>query len=59
VPALLLRVTSFHGEGILSGVRFVRRSETEGGLAPATGCDAAHANATTASHYSAVYTFYR
>jgi hypothetical protein len=59
VPALLLTVTSSHGSGALTGVRFVRRAETQGGAAPAAGCDAEHANATTASRYSAVYTFYR
>jgi hypothetical protein len=59
VPALLLAVTSSRGDGVLTGVRFVRRAETEGGLAPAGGCDAAHVDATTASRYSAVYTFYK
>jgi hypothetical protein len=59
VPALLLRVTTRNGNGALSGIRFVRRSDTEGGLPPSTGCDAAHLDATTASHYSAIYTFYR
>ncbi len=58
VPALVLRVASATGTGILSDVRFVSRADTLGGLAPATGCDAAHVNATAASHYSAVYTFY-
>jgi Protein of unknown function (DUF3455) len=37
----------------------VRRADTEGGLPPASGCDAAHTGATTAVHYSAVYTFFR
>jgi hypothetical protein len=59
VPALLLTVTSARGDGALSGVRFVRRAETQGGMAPAAGCDAQHVNATSASRYSAVYTFYR
>jgi hypothetical protein len=59
VPALLLNVNSSTGTGALTGVRFVRRWDTEGGVAPATGCDAAHANARVAVHYSAVYTFYR
>ncbi|MGP6191144.1 MAG: DUF3455 domain-containing protein [Vulcanimicrobiaceae bacterium] len=59
VPSLLLTVTSSTGTGVLSGVRFVRRSDTKGGLAPLAGCDAAHLNATTAMHYSALYTFYR
>ena len=59
VPALLLSVTTSQGEGALAGVRFVRRAETGGGAAPATGCDADHENAVTAVHYSAVYTFFR
>jgi uncharacterized protein DUF3455 len=59
VPALLLKVVSATGSGALTGVQFVRRADTEGGLAPATGCDAGHAGATTAVHYSAVYAFFR
>jgi hypothetical protein len=59
VPALLVSVTTSSGSGVLTGVRYVRRSDTAGGLPPATGCDAAHADATVARHYSAVYTFYR
>lgn len=59
VPSLLLRVTSLRGDGMLSGVRYVRRSDTAGGLPPANGCDAQHVNAVAARHYSAVYSFYR
>jgi hypothetical protein len=59
VPSLLLTVTSSRGSGVLNGIRLVRRSDTKGGLPPASGCDAGHLNATAASHYSAVYTFYR
>jgi hypothetical protein len=59
VPALLLSVTSSRGSGALNGVRLVRRSDTEGGMPPSKGCDAAHENEHIASHYSAVYTFYR
>lgn len=59
VPELVLRVTSATGTGVLSGARFVVRSDTAGGLPPASGCDAAHANAIVARHYSAIYTFYR
>jgi hypothetical protein len=59
VPALLLAVKSSSGSGILTPVRFVRRSDTDGGLPPQTGCDAAHADTTIARHYSAVYTFYQ
>jgi hypothetical protein len=59
VPMLLLAVTSSHGSGVLSKVRFVRRADTAGGLPPTSGCDAQHVNATVARHYSAIYTFYR
>jgi Protein of unknown function (DUF3455) len=59
VPALLLKVVASTGSGALSGVQFVRRADTEGGLPPLTGCDAAHTGATIAVHYSAVYTFFR
>jgi Protein of unknown function (DUF3455) len=60
VPELVLRVTSTSGNtGVLTPARFVVRSDTAGGLPPASGCDAAHDNATIARHYSAIYTFYR
>lgn len=59
VPAMLLAVKTSSGSGILTGVRFVRRSDTEGGVALAAGCDAAHADSTIARRYTAVYTFYR
>ncbi len=61
VPALLLSVASSSGNGVLTGVRFVRRWDTEGGVAPAIGCDAtaAGANRRVAVHYSAIYSFYR
>lgn len=59
VPDLLLKVVSEQGSGVLSPVKFVTRTDTQGGLPPKTGCDAAHAGATAAEHYSAIYTFYR
>jgi Protein of unknown function (DUF3455) len=59
VADLLLKVVSASGNGALTGVQYVRRSESQGGLPPATGCDAEHANTTVARHYSALYTFYR
>jgi hypothetical protein len=59
VPALLLSVASSTGSGVLTGVRFVRRWDTLGGVAPDAGCDASHADARVAVHYSAIYTFYR
>src|SRR4029077_13627265 len=40
IPWLLLRAKSHQGSGVLSGADYIRRTETEGGLAPKTGCDA-------------------
>jgi hypothetical protein len=59
VPALMLSVATSSGNGVLSGVRFVRRWDTDGGVAPAGGCLASNAGARLAVHYSAIYSFYR
>jgi hypothetical protein len=59
IPWLILSAVSTGGEGGLSSVNFVRRTETEGGLAPSTGCDAQHADAEVRIPYSAAYRFYR
>jgi hypothetical protein len=59
VPWLLLEahaVGSTTGE--LSGVTLVRRSDTQAGAAPSTGCDAAHQNNMLRVPYQATYTFY-
>ena len=42
---------------LLDRVRFVQRLQTQGGKAPAGGCDAAHAGATSRVPYSARYIF--
>jgi hypothetical protein len=59
VAWLLLRAKPATGTGILAGVAFIRRSQTHGGAAPATGChDPADAGKTASVHYTATYTFY-
>ncbi len=58
VPWLLLRAKSHAGQGTLSAVSTIVRSHTEGGLAPATGCDAPHAGQTLGVDYSAEYIFF-
>jgi hypothetical protein len=58
VPWLLLRATSTSGAGLFSAVTFVQRIETQGGTAPAGGCDASHLGAETRASYSADYYFY-
>jgi hypothetical protein len=55
---LLLKVTSQQGSGVLNNVAFVRRIETEGGEAPAEGCDAVHALQQKSVPYTARYLFY-
>ena len=60
IPWLLLQVASHAGaaSGVFSDVTYVQRLNTANGVAPATGCDAAHVNMTTSSSYSADYYFY-
>jgi hypothetical protein len=55
---LLAATPASSSAGALSRIAFVRRSETEGGIPPADGCDAAHVGATVRVPYSADYTFY-
>jgi hypothetical protein len=59
VPWLLVQVHSAGAaSGELTGVTLVRRSDTQAGAAPATGCDAAHQNIVIRVPYQATYTFY-
>ena len=58
IPWLLLRVKSRHGAGVPSNVEFVRRTKTQGGVAPARGCDAEHASEQARIRYAAHYLFY-
>lgn len=59
IPWLLLRARSHAGTGALGPIGFIRRVETHGGTAPATGCDAGHLAATVRMRYAARYEFYR
>ncbi len=58
IPWLLVEAKSNEGQGILSHIAFIQRVETEGGKAPASGCDKAHDKAETRVDYSAQYYFY-
>ncbi len=55
---LMLRAKSHKGPGALSKVAYIRRTETKGGLAPSTGCDAGHRAQQARMRYSAVYQFF-
>jgi hypothetical protein len=58
VAWLLLSVTEHAGTGTLSPATSVTRTDTKGGAAPASGCDAAHRGAEVRMRYAAVYRFY-
>jgi hypothetical protein len=55
---LLLHVKSHDGNGVLGGADLVRRIDTHGGTAPATGCDADHDSSQIRMRYTANYLFY-
>jgi len=55
---LLLHAKSHQGSGALSAAAYIRRTETKGGVAPSTGCDAAHVLQQVRMRYSATYQFY-
>ena len=57
-PWLVLRAASHAGAGVFASVTTVTRSQTEGGAAPATGCDGTHLGATARVPYSASYAFF-
>ena len=58
IPQLLLKAASREGTGLLSSVNYIQRLKTQGGTAPASGCDAAHIGAESRVAYSATYAFY-
>jgi hypothetical protein len=58
IPALLLRAKSTGGSGLLASTQYVQRLDTVGGVAPAAGCDEAHAGTRARVDYSATYDFY-
>jgi len=55
---LLLSAKSHQGSGALSAVAYIRRTETRGGLAPKTDCDASHLSEQARMRYSATYQFF-
>jgi hypothetical protein len=58
IPWLLLEVHSIGGPGALAGIKYVRRSDTQAGVAPPQGCDAQHLDNLLKVPYQATYTFY-
>jgi hypothetical protein len=58
IPWLILSAQSIGAQGRLSQANIVRRTQTSGGLAPSSGCDAEHAGAEARIPYSATYSFF-
>ncbi len=58
IPWLLLRAKPAPQRGAMDSVVWVRRSDTRGGTAPTSGCDASHEGTTARVRYTATYTFY-
>jgi hypothetical protein len=59
IPWMLIAAESHSGSGMLQHIEFVQRINTTGGIAPTTGCDAAHAKAKARIPYTATYVFFR
>jgi hypothetical protein len=60
IPWLLVDIAAHEGAaGVMSEVTAIQRVHTTGGVAPATGCDAEHHDATVEVPYTADYVFYR
>jgi hypothetical protein len=58
VAWLILRAKSHQGAGVFADIAYIVRSQTEGGAAPATGCDAGHEGAEIRMGYNATYSFF-
>ena len=59
IPWLVLQAKSHTGNGLMTSVQYIVRAHTEGGAAPASGCDAGHSGAEVRVPYNAVYLFFR
>ena len=58
VPWLLLKAKTNEGTGTFARVTYIQRVDTEGGVAPAAGCDQAHVTTEARVDYRANYYFY-
>lgn len=58
IPWLLLKAKTNEGTGTFARVTYIQRVDTEGGVAPAAGCDQAQVNTEARVDYTANYYFY-
>ena len=54
---LVLRVSGHAGHGLLDDIAYILRTDTDGGIAPETGCDMTRFGRLLAVPYGATYTF--
>jgi hypothetical protein len=59
IPWLLLTAKTHQGTGIFSPIASIQRVDTQGGVAPKTGCNATTLNTEVKVGYQATYYFYR
>lgn len=59
IPLQLVQAGPATGTGAMSGITFIQRMNTKGGVAPATPCAAANAGAKATVKYEADYLFYK
>jgi Protein of unknown function (DUF3455) len=58
IPLLLLKATDSNGNGLLTQVSYIERTETKGGLISDEVCDVAHMGSVSRVPYTATYTFF-
>ena len=59
IPTQLVKANPAMGSGAMSGVTYIQRVSTQGGVAPAMPCTAANAGAKQTVKYQADYIFYK
>jgi Protein of unknown function (DUF3455) len=57
-PWMLLEVTEHQRDGLLAQASYIQRVNTQGGVAPLSGCDANHLGSERRVSYSADYVFF-
>ncbi|HVE52130.1 MAG TPA: DUF3455 domain-containing protein [Ramlibacter sp.] len=59
IPLQLVKANPAMGNGAMTGVTYIQRVATQGGVAPATACDTANHGARQVVRYQADYIFYK
>ena len=59
IPLQLVQAGAATGSGAMSGITFIQRMNTKGGVAPKEACGAANVGATRMVKYQADYLFYK